>query len=423
MNQPKLEGRVVIPPSKSMAHRAIICAALAKGVSTIERIDFSDDMRATIEGMRALGATIQEAGNTLTIDGTHTLTTHTAVVDCNESGSTLRFLVPLAIANDRHVTFVGRGNLGKRPLDTFYTLFDKQGIHYTYEKDKLNLVIEGALQGGIFEVEGNISSQFITGLLFTLPLLKEDSEIHITTALESRGYIDLTLQMLSAFGIVIENVEGRYNCFKIKGNQVYTPTDYTVEGDYSQAAFYLVGGALGNPITCTYLDPQSLQGDKACIDLLEAMGATAQWLDTQTVTMLPGHLKGITVDARQCPDIIPVMTVALALSEGTSRVIHGSRLRIKECDRLHAIAVELTKLGAVIEEHEDSLTIQGVKTLKGGTVHSHHDHRIAMSMAIAATRCEAPLELVAPACVSKSYPHFFEDFKALKGTLAIKEMA
>ena len=409
----KLQGTVAIPPSKSMAHRAIICAALAKGISKISHIDYSDDMIATIEGMRALGAQITEVPDGLEIDGTHTLTAPKSLIDCNESGSTLRFLVPLSIANHREVKFIGRGNLGKRPLDVFYRIFDDQGIKYTYTEGVMDLEVEGKLGGGTFELPGNISSQFITGLLFTLPLLEEDSSIVITTPLESKGYIDLTLQMLERFGIVITNED--YKNFIIKGKQTYQPTNYTVEGDYSQAAFFLVAAALGNPVTSSLLDFNSLQGDKACIELLEQMGAQATYLTTDEMTMTKASLKGITVDARQYPDIIPIMTVALALSEGESRVINGSRLRIKECDRLHAIAEELNKLGADITEHEDSLTIRGVKTLRGGHVHSHHDHRIAMSMAIASTCCEEALVLSAPGCVSKSYPGFFEDFKALGG--------
>lgn len=417
----KLKGTVNIPPSKSMAHRAIICASLAKGISVIDHIDFSDDMIATVEGMRALGAEIKEEANRLIIDGRKTFTTETACIDCNESGSTLRFLVPLSISTPRKVNFIGRGNLGKRPLDTFYTIFKEQGISYSFKEGELDLVINGALKGGTFRMPGNISSQFISGLLFTLPLLQEDSTIHITTSLESKGYIDLTLQMLTIFGIQVENVNQAYHTFKIKGKQAYQPTQYTVEGDYSQAAFYLVAAALGSQVESQLLDVNSLQGDKACIAILEKMGATAEWLNKDTLTMKEKPLGGITVDARQCPDIIPVITVALAVSKGESRIINGSRLRIKECDRLHAIANELNKLGADITELEDSLIIRGVKSLKGGKVHSHHDHRIAMSMAIASTVCEGVVELVAPECVSKSYPGFFEDFRALGGNFIAEE--
>lgn len=410
----KIEGTVAIPPSKSMAHRAIICASLAKGKSVIDHIDFSDDMIATIEGMRALGAIIERKEHALIIDGTHTFTTGEAVIDCNESGSTVRFLVPVSIARTNKVRFIGKGNLGKRPLDVFYEIFDRQGIKYDFTEGELNLQIEGVIKPEVYEVPGNISSQFITGLLFTLPLLEGDSKIIITTELESKGYIDLTLQMLKRFGITIYNVDGDYNIFEIPGNQQYVPTYYTVEGDYSQAAFYFVAGALGNAVSGTLLQPDSAQGDKACIPILEAMGAQYTF-EEGTMSFGGETLKGIVVDAKQCPDIIPVVTVALALSEGESHVINGSRLRIKECDRLHAIAEELNKLGAKIIEHEDSLTIKGVQNLKGGTVHSHHDHRIAMSMAIASTRCTEPVEIIAPECVSKSYPGFWEDFKALGG--------
>ena len=420
----RIKGSVKIPPSKSMAHRAIICASLSKGVSRISNIDFSDDIIATIDGMRSLGAEIEIKENLLIIDGTGFLKNisqsgnsdlstsgscrNTAgdisssadnspiTVDCNESGSTLRFLIPISIAYKNHVRFIGKGNLGKRPLNTFYDIFDRQKIEYSFKEDELNLVINGKLQGDIFEVKGNISSQFISGLLFTLPLLEKDSKIVITTVLESKGYIDLTLDMLNKFGIEIVN--NNYREFLIRGGQSYRPMDYKVEGDYSQAAFFFSANALGNNVDCLDLDPDSFQGDKVCIDILEKMETELH-----------------EIDASQCPDIIPVLTVVASLSKGETRVINGQRLRIKECDRLNAICTELNKLGANIVELDDGLIINGVETLKGGHVHSHKDHRIAMSLAIASTRCEEDVILEEPDCVSKSYPDFWKDFKKLGG--------
>ena len=412
INPRKISGEVIIPPSKSMAHRAVIAAALSKGVSTIENIDFSDDIIATIEAMRTLGAKIEVREKSLIIDGNSTFTKKGGVIDCNESGSTLRFLVPISIAKGNEITFVGRGNLGKRPLDIYYSIFNKQNIEYTYEENILNLKINGELVGDDFEVAGNISSQFITGLLFALPLLKDDSRIIITTELQSKGYLDLTLEMLNKFGIEIINKD--YKEFIIKGNQSYKAFDYTVEGDYSQGAFFLCANALGNKVISKGLDLNSLQGDKEVIEILERMGGSLK-VEDNNINMMFNELKATIIDASQCPDVIPVLTVVAALCEGETKVINGERLRIKECDRLNAIATELNKIGANIIELENGLIINGVKEFTGGEVSSHNDHRIAMSMAIASTFCKEELIITNPKCVSKSYPDFWNDFKALGG--------
>ena len=412
INPRKISGEVIIPPSKSMAHRAVIAAALSKGVSTIENIDFSDDIIATIEAMRTLGAKIEVREKSLIIDGNSTFTKKGGVIDCNESGSTLRFLVPISIAKGNEITFVGRGNLGKRPLDIYYSIFNKQNIEYTYEENILNLKINGELVGDDFEVAGNISSQFITGLLFALPLLKDDSRIIITTELQSKGYLDLTLEMLNKFGIEIINKD--YKEFIIKGNQSYKAFDYTVEGDYSQGAFFLCANALGNKVISKGLDLNSLQGDKEVIEILERMGGSLK-IEQNNINMIFNKLKATIIDASQCPDVIPVLTVVAALCEGETKVINGERLRIKECDRLNAIATELNKIGANIIELENGLIINGVKEFTGGEVSSHNDHRIAMSMAIASTFCKEELIITTPKCVSKSYPDFWNDFKALGG--------
>lgn len=410
----KIHGEVSIPPSKSMAHRAVIAASLSKGISNIGNIDFSDDIIATIEAMRVLGAKIDVFDNYLVIDGTTTFSTKGGVIDCNESGSTLRFLVPISIAKSNEVNFIGRGNLGKRPLDIYYSIFEKQGIEYFYKKGILDLKINGKLSGGNFEIPGNISSQFITGLLFTLPLLEEDSKIIITTELQSKGYLDLTLEVLRKFGVNIVN--NNYKEFIIKGKQKYKAFDYDVEGDYSQGAFFLAANALDNEVVSEGLDLNSLQGDKETIDILERMGGILK-LRNSGIIMKFKDLKGTVIDASQCPDVIPVLTVVASVSKGETRVINGERLRIKECDRLNAIATELNKLGANIIELENELVINGVERLKGGEVSSHDDHRIAMSMAIASTYCSEDVILTNPKCVSKSYPGFWDDFKKLGGEI------
>ncbi len=415
----KLQGNIKVPPSKSMAHRAIICAALSNGCSRVNNIDYSDDIIATIDGMIALGAKIEKGEDYVIVHGLYSnkgfIDKH-RVIDCNESGSTLRFLVPISLLFEGESNFIGKGNLGKRPLTTYYNIFDKQDIEYSYTEGNLNLNISGKLKADVFELEGNISSQFITGLLFTLPLLNEDSKIVITTELESKGYIDLTLMAMKTFGIEIIN--NNYREFIIKGNQRYEAKDYRVEGDYSQAAFFLSADALGNDINVLDLDINSLQGDKEVIDILERMNVKFISENNSIKGKCKDSLKATLIDGAQCPDIIPVLAAVASVSEGRTEIINASRLRIKECDRLSAVKSELEKLGAKIVEKEDGLIIDGVKTLKGGVeTWSHKDHRIAMTLAIASTKCEEPIIIKDYECIAKSYPNFFEDFKMLGGII------
>ncbi len=375
----KLKGVVQVPPSKSLAHRAIICASLAKGVSRIDNIEYSKDIQATIKAMKSLGTIIEEFENYLIIDGTTTFTKQNSEIDCEESGSTLRFMVPISIVEENKVHFVGRGNLGKRPLDTFYEIFERQNIGYMYKKDVLDLYVIGKLKPDHYIIPGNISSQFITGLLFALPLLKGDSIIEITSTLESKGYIDLTLQMLSQYGIKIINND--YKSFVVMGNQEYQAHDYRVEADFSQAAFYLVAGAIGNDVVLTDLNLNSLQGDKATLSILEAMGAKINVV-SDGIKVTGENLSATQVDASQCPDVIPVVSVALALAQGKSEVINAKRLRIKECDRIIATSSQLNELGGSVVELSDSMTIRGVSEFVGGNCSSFADHRIVISLSL-----------------------------------------
>lgn len=415
----KLKGSVKIPPSKSMAHRAIICAALSDGICRIDNIDYSDDIIATINAMNSLGATIEKYDDYIEVVGIYkniNKIKRNRIIDCNESGSTLRFLVPISLLFKGSNKFIGKGNLGKRPLTTYYNIFNNQGIKYSYEENNLNLVVDGELKPGVFEVEGNISSQFITGLLFALPLLNGDSKITITKEMESKGYIDLTLKAISDFGIEIIN--NNYSEFIIKGNQKYNARNYRVEGDYSQAAFFLCADGLGNNVVCRDLDLNSLQGDKEIIDILERMNVVFNTNEIGLSGEVSGELISTVIDGSQCPDIIPVLSAVSALSKGTTEIINAGRLRIKECDRLSAVTSELKKLGAQIIEKEDGLVITGVEKLQGGVeVWSHKDHRIAMTLAIASTMCKKPIIIKDYECVAKSYPSFFEDFKALGGNI------
>lgn len=413
----KLKGEVKIPPSKSMAHRAIICAALSDKLCRIDNIDYSDDIIATIDAMKSLGAIITKGKDYVDVVGIYKdiqNTQNNRLIDCNESGSTLRFLVPISLLFEGSSKFVGRGNLGKRPLTTYYNIFEKQNIEYSYEKDKLNLEIKGKLKGGTFEVEGNVSSQFISGLLFALPLLKEDSKIIITTEMESISYVDLTLKVMEDFGIKIIN--NNYKEFIVKGNQKYEGRNYRVEGDYSQGAFFLSADAIGNEIVCNDLCISSLQGDKEVINILKKMNVDIMVKGNNIEGKKKKKLKSTYIDGSQCPDIIPVLTSVAALAKGRTEIVNVGRLRIKECDRLAAITCELNKLGANITEKEDSIIVDGVDELEGGVeVWSHKDHRIAMTLAIVSSKCNKPIIIKDYDCVSKSYPKFFEDFEKLGG--------
>ena len=403
----KLKGPVTVPPSKSLAHRAIICASLARGRSEIKNIQYSDDIEATIEGMQTFGAVIQKNEGSLSIEGIEAYAfTRGRTINCNESGSTLRFLIPLATLFEGETHFAGQGKLGTRPLDTYQVIFEQQGLRYeSSNTGELDLTVEGSLRPGAYEVRGDVSSQFITGLLFTLPLLKAASEIRMTTPLESEGYVDLTLSILDSFGIHIDFDKER-QVFSIEGNQAYRPHDTTVEGDYSQAAFFLSARALGNPVRVEGLNERSLQGDRAIAAILEQLGG----LELDDVTT---HR---TIDGSQCPDIIPVVALVAALTGGKTEITNLERLRIKESDRLEATQKELAQLGADIEVVGDSLVISGVNSLKGNTtVWSHKDHRIAMMLAVASTVCEAPIVIRDTGCVAKSYPDFWEVFEQLGG--------
>ncbi|MGN1182382.1 MAG: 3-phosphoshikimate 1-carboxyvinyltransferase [Faecalibacillus sp.] len=415
----KLKGKVSVPPSKSLAHRAIIAAGLSKGISRIENIEYSQDIKATIKAMEALGTIIEQHDDYLIINGNYTFSKNNTMpgieIDCEESGSTLRFMVPISIVKENKVRFIGRGQLGKRPLSTFYEIFERQNIGYLYRENVLDLNIIGTLKPDLYRIPGNISSQFITGLLYALPLLSGDSIIELTSPLESKGYIDLTLQVLKLYGIDIINHE--YKQFIVRGRQEYQATDYRVEADFSQAAFYLVAGALGNDVTLMDLNLDSLQGDKMILDFLQAMNCTLEEKDGG-IKVISHGLTSTDVDASQCPDVIPVVSLALALSQGHSEVIHAKRLRIKECDRLMATVKELNALKASVIEHEDSMEFHGVDHLLGGMVSSHHDHRMAMMLAIASTVCQEPVIIDDKDCVKKSYPGFWRDFVMLGGKIS-----
>lgn len=398
-------GNITIPPSKSLAHRAIICACLAPGRSVISNIDYSVDIRATIEGMRHLGASIKEDKDTLFIDGIETFQYDRDVVNCHESGSTLRFFLPLFSLTGKRATFSGSKRLIERPQNVYEMLFQEQGIDFvrTYP----NIIIDGRLKPGELTLKGNVSSQFITGLLFALPLLEADSKIHIEPPFESRSYVDLTIQMLKRFQIIVE-YEDAYT-LAIKGNQQYQPTDVLVEGDYSQLVFWASLGVLNHSVETHGLDLHSLQGDKKTIDIFQSMNAGIKVLD-DGYQFCPGTLNGTVIDLNDCPDLGPMLFALATQANGKTTFQNAGRLRIKESDRIEAMETELKKLGCSISSTFGTVTITGPVKLQGNvTLHGHNDHRIVMALSILATIADEPITIDDAQAISKSYPGFFKD--------------
>lgn len=396
----KLSGQIIPPPSKSQAHRLIISAALAEGESFISNVSFSNDIIATIRCMEALGAEILCEENALRVRGIASKRKFEALprLDCGESGSTLRFLIPIALVVSGGAVFVGHGKLMERPQRPYFDLFQKMGIHFKQNENQL--IVKGRLSAGEYRLAGDVSSQFFSGLMFALPLLSDDSTLVSTTPLESAAYLDMTIEALRTVGADIKN-EGK-GIFRICGHAHFAPFQRKVEADWSQAGFFLAARGIGNPITLRALNQNSTQGDAVaaiyCAQLQES-GA-------------------VTLDVSQCPDLVPALALQAALREGEMTTISGAaRLRIKESDRLATVTSELRALGAQIEERADSLVVRGVSALSGGVVDSHNDHRIAMMLAMAATRATDVVILKDAGSVSKSYPHFWRDYQRLGGKI------
>ena len=394
----KLKGKIVVPPSKSLSHRAIICASLCnQGESIINNLVLSEDIIATIEAMKKLGAEINVSRNKAFIKRNNIIG-NDVVINCHESGSTLRFLIPLTLALTEGCSFTGSKKLFERPLDIYYNIFKQQNIDYKTNDTPL-LEIKGRLKPCAFHIPGNVSSQFISGLLFSLPLLNCDSKITVTDGFESKEYVQMTIDIIESYGIHIQKINEQ--TFYIKGNQDYKAACYTVEGDYSQAAFFLVANELGNDVECMGLSDNSIQGDKEIINIIKKYNMNNE----------------VIIDASQIPDLVPIIAVLASLKNNCTTVIsNAKRLRIKESDRLKAISAELSTLGAFIKETDDGLVIKGVQSLKGNVkVKSWNDHRIAMALAIAATKCNDEIILENHLSVNKSYPNFWSDYKVLGG--------
>lgn len=406
----KCSGEIKIPSSKSMGHRAIICASLANGKSIISNLDYSDDILATIDGMRKLGANIQCEKDRLIIEGIENFDSlKDKIIDCNESGSTLRFFIPIFSLTGDKISFTGRNRLLKRPQKIYEEIFKEQNLYYFQDEDKIE--IKGKLKAKEYFIDGNISSQFISGLLFTLPLLEENSIININPPFESASYIDLTMEVLKEFGITINKVTPLK--FEIQGGQKYIAKDYKVEGDFSQLAFFAVLGALNNDLKCIGVKHNSKQGDKAIIDILKKSGVKIEEIE-EGYLIHKGKIKDCEIDLGDCPDLGPILNVLAMYGEGEFKIFNAGRLRLKESDRISAMEEELKKLGVEIETTEDEIKILGKENYLGDVeVFGHKDHRIVMSLAIAGTMLDKPIIIDGAEAVEKSYPKFFQDLESL----------
>ena len=402
-----LTGTVKIPASKSQAHRLLICAALGDAPVTLLCDGLSKDIIATARCLQALGAKVETEDDRI-LRLTPGRADAPCTLPCGESGSTLRFLLPVAAALGATATFHMEGRLPQRPLAPLDEELVRHGV--TLKRSGDTLTVSGRLQSGDYTLPGNVSSQYISGLLMALPLLCGDSTLTVTEPVESAGYIAMTEDALRLSGIQFQ----KDGCvYRIPGGQTaHLPAELAVEGDWSNAAFFLCAGALSETgVTVTGLNTASSQGDRAIVDLLRQFGAkVTEHSNSVTVSAAPLH--GITVDAAAIPDLIPIVSVVAACAAGETKIVNAARLRLKESDRLTTTANMLRALGGEAEELPDGLRLCG-SALTGGTVDACNDHRIAMAAAVAASLC--PVTVLGSECVQKSYPRFWEDYASVKG--------
>ena len=402
-----LGGTLDAIPSKSDAHRVLICAALGDKEITFSLPARSADIDATIDCLCALGATIS-LENGLCRVFPITTPAKSPVLDCRESGSTLRFLLPIAAALGCDATFKGCGRLPSRPIGELLGTLSAHGV--TASAPSLPLTLNGRLTGGEFTIGGDVSSQYITGLLLAFPLLGAPSRLVLSTPLQSVGYVDMTCRTMSRFGAAV-SVSG--NAFTVEADSYHTPAALTVEGDWSNAAFWLAAGTLGRPITLKGLSRDTAQGDSAIASILQRFGAVVTW-QGDAVTVSPAPLHGVDVDMSNIPDLLPPLAVLAASAVGTTRLLNAARCRLKECDRIHGMATLLAALGVQAEETADALIIHG-GDIQGGTVDSQNDHRLVMAAALAATVARGNVTILQSKAVAKSYPTFFSHYEQLGG--------
>jgi len=415
-------GEVYAPPSKAYTHRMMIAALLSRGVSKISNPLSSDDTQATLEAIEAFGAEVELEETCWTIKGTPSLEAPKNPVDCGESGATLRFMIPVAALAPGPSTFTPGLSLSRRPLEPLLQSLKQLGAESSLQRREKGSIVRvhgGGIRGGKTSMRGDISSQFISGLLFACSRAEENTEITVTTPLESRSYVQMTLEVLEKHGVRV-SASNDLRQLRVPSNQNYGPYDHKVPGDFSSASFLLAAAA----ITCSKvkvknLDHRTAQGDKAMLGILDEMGLKVR-VEDEYVEVEGKQLNAVDVDAKDIPDLVPVCVALACYSKGTSKLYNARRLRYKESDRLSSLHAELKKMGSDIKMNEDSLVIRGPCPLHGATIDPHNDHRIAMACAVAALGASGETRIRNSECVRKSYRNFFDDLRSL-GAVVVGE--
>ena len=410
-----LKGSAAAPASKSEAHRRMICAGLTRGETTLKGFMTSADMAATAGCLRSLGTDLSLQGDVLTLRGFARKAALCPVYDCGESGSTLRFFVPIALSLTGGGIFRMHGRLGQRPMDVYRQLFVPRGVlwHMGEGADgSAELRVAGHITPGQFVLPGDVSSQFVSGLLFALPLLEGDSRLTVRPPVESAGYIRMTVRALRDSGIIIE--ETSPFSWRIPGGQQYRSPNSHLHGDWSQAAVLLCAGALGQDVTVTGISTDTVQGDVAVLKHLTALGARVEQAENG-IRVVPGELHGAVLDMHDCPDIAPILALVCQLVPGESRLTGCGRLRLKECDRLTATREVLNALGGDCREEGDELVIRGVQRLHGGELKHYNDHRMVMLASVAALCSDGPVVISDPEALAKSWPEYLNVYRGLGG--------
>jgi 3-phosphoshikimate 1-carboxyvinyltransferase len=413
----RLKGEVCAPPSKAYTQRMLIAAALSHGTSQISGPLVSDDTEATLRAVKALGAKIKATEDCWTVEGAQPLKGAQKPIDCGESGATLRFMIPVAALAPEPSVFVLGKSLEQRPIEPLLQSLKQLGVETSSQSlgGKAAIRVQGGgISGGKTTMRGDISSQFVSGLLFACPLARADTEITLTTPLESKGYVKMTAAVLAEHGAKV-HISEEFDRLRISSNQTYKPCSHRVPGDFSSAAFLLAAAAITrSDVSVKNLDYAAVQGDKAVLGILKRMGVNGKVCpDHVEIEGKGGLLEAVAVDARDIPDLVPVCAVLACYAKGISKIYDAHRLRYKESDRLLSLYLELRKMGAQIAMDEASLTVKGPCDLHGAVIDPHSDHRIAMACAVAGLGASGETRIQDAECVRKSYPRFFSDLRAL----------
>jgi 3-phosphoshikimate 1-carboxyvinyltransferase len=413
----ELKGEICAPPSKSYTQRMLIAAALAQGTSKISDPLVSNDTEAARRAVMALGAKVTATEACWTVEGAQPLRGAQAPVNCGQSGATLRFMIPVAALAPEPSVFVFEEVLEKRPIEPLLQSLKQLGaeVHHQRLGDKPSIVVQGGgIAGGKTNMRGDISSQFVSGLMFACPMAQVDTEITLTTPLESKGYVKMTQTILGKHCVNV-SISQELDRLRIPSEQTYKPCNHLVPGDFSSAAFLLAAGAIArSDVIIKNLDYETVQGDRAILDVLKRMGIDGKVCpDSVEIKEKGSLLRAIDVDARNIPDLVPVCVVLACYAKGISKIHDAHRLKYKESDRLISLYLELKKMGAEIAIDGDSLTVKGPCTLHGTVIDPHNDHRIAMACAVAALGASGETRIQNAECVLKSYPKFFSDLRLL----------